>query len=49
MTKYRAIVSDLDHAFKMDGGMGYVFLSAYVVWLIGLLTYSVLLDFGVIV
>ena len=46
---YKSFVADLDHAFKMDGGIGYVFLSAYVVLITGMLTYSVGLEMGWIV
>ena len=49
MTKYRAIVSDLDHCFKMDGNMGYKFLVPIVTFWAGMVTYAVLLDLGVII
>ena len=49
MTKYRAIVSDLDHAFKMDDNLGYKFLVPIITFWAGMVTYAVLLDVGVIV
>lgn len=49
MTKYRAIVADLDTCFKMDGGLGYKFLVPIVTFWAGMVTYAVLLDMGVIV
>lgn len=49
MTKYRAIVTDLDQCFKMDGGLGYKFLVPIVTFWAGMVTFSVLLDLGVIV
>lgn len=49
MTKYRAIVTDLDQTFKLDNGMGYKVLSTIVTFWAGMVTFSVLLDLGVIV
>ena len=49
MTKYRAIVTDLDTTFKLDNGLGYKVLSTLVTFWAGMVTYSVLLDLGVIV
>ena len=49
MTKYRAIVTDLDQTFKFDNGLGYKVLSTLVTFWAGMVTYSVLLDLGVIV
>ena len=49
MTKYRAIVSDLDATFKLDDNLGYKFLVPIVTFWAGMVTYAVLLDLGVIV
>ena len=49
MTKYRSLISDLDQTFKLDNGMGYKFLVPIVTFWAGMVTYSVLLDLGVIV
>ena len=47
MTKYRSLVSDLDHNFKMDGWMGYKSLIFCTLVILGGLVQSVLLDLGV--
>lgn len=49
MTKYRAIVTDLDQTFKLDDNMGYKFLVPIVTFWAGMVTYAVLLDLGVII
>lgn len=49
MTKYRAIVADLDATFKLDGAMGYKFLVPIVSFWAGMVVYATLLDLGVIV
>ena len=49
MTKYRAIVTDLDTTFKLDGGMGYKVLSTIVTFWAGMVTFAVLVDLGVVV
>lgn len=49
MTKYRALVADLDATFKLDGGMGYKVLTTFVTFWAGMVAYAVLLDLGVIV
>ena len=49
MTKYRTLISDLDQTFKLDNGLGYKFLVPIVTFWAGMVTYSVLLDLGVIV
>jgi len=49
MTKYRAIVSDLDRCFNLDNGMGYKFLIAHTFFILGMCVYSVGLELGVIV
>ena len=49
MTKYRSLISDLDYSFKLDNGLGYKFLVPIVTFWAGMVTYSVLLDLGVIV
>ena len=49
MTKYRSLISDLDTSFKMDDNLGYKFLVPIVTFWAGMVTYSVLLDLGVIV
>jgi len=46
MTKYRAIVTDLDHAFKLDNSLGYKFLIAHACCILGMLVYSVGLEMG---
>ena len=46
MTKYRAIVSDLDRCFKLDNRMGYKFLTAHTLFILGVLAYSVVLEMG---
>jgi len=49
MTKYRAIVSDLDRCFKLDNSMGYKFLIAHTFLILGMCVYAVGLELGVIV
>lgn len=49
MTKYRSLILDLDTSFKMDGGLGYKFLVPIVTFWAGMVTFSVLLDLGVVV
>ena len=49
MTKYRALVSDLDHACKLNGAMGYWALTFCTLVVLGGLVQSVLLDLGMIV
>lgn len=49
MTKYRSLILDLDHTFKLDNGLGYKVLSTVVTFWAGMVTYAVLLDLGVIV
>ena len=49
MTKYRNLILDLDQCFKMDDNLGYKFLVPIVTFWAGMVTFSVLLDLGVIV
>ena len=49
MSKYRTLISDLDQTFKLDNGLGYKFLVPIVTFWAGMVTYSVLLELGVIV
>lgn len=49
MTKYRAIMSDLDHAFNLDNGLGYKVLTAHTFFILGVAFYAVGLEMGWIV
>ena len=49
MTKYRTLISDLDQTFKLDNSLGYKVLSTLVTFWAGMVTYSVLLELGVVV
>ena len=49
MSKYRSLILDLDTTFKLDNSLGYKVLSTLVTFWAGMVTYSVLLDLGVIV
>lgn len=46
---YKSLVADLDHSFKMDGGLGYKFLVAHTCFILGVAFYSVGLEMGWIV
>lgn len=45
MTTYRAVVTDLDHACKLDGWTGYKVLTFCTVLILGQLVYAVQLSF----
>lgn len=49
MTKYRSLIVDLDHTFKLDNERGYKALSIIVAFWMGLVTASILLSLGVVV
>ena len=49
MSKYRVLINDLDQTFKLDNSLGYKVLSTLVTFWAGMVTFSVLLDLGVIV